>query len=72
MAESRAPRRPFWLIANQGNDRMRVFTLCCDDVGKVLPIFSFEEEAEMFLRLGKTEGGWRARETMIGELVSLL
>jgi hypothetical protein len=40
----------------------------------VLPVFSFEEEAQMFLRLGGYEGddGWRARESCAGELVSVL
>jgi hypothetical protein len=38
----------------------------------VLPVFSFEEEAELFLRLGAPGGGWLARETGAGELASLL
>jgi hypothetical protein len=43
----------------------------------LLPVFSFEEEAEMFLLLGGYEGddgddGWRARESCAGELVSVL
>ncbi len=40
---------------------------------RVLPVFSFEEEAEMFLHLGGYDGGsWRARESYTGELVSVL
>lgn len=44
---------------------------------ETLPIFSFEEEAEAFLRLGTPEPGtsgadWRARKTTAGELTSLL
>jgi len=39
----------------------------------MLPVFSFEEEAEMFLRLGLLEKeGWRVRETTCGELTSVL
>jgi hypothetical protein len=39
----------------------------------MLPVFSFEEEAEMFLRLGNYDGGsWRARESSAGELISVL
>lgn len=72
MARSRAPRRPLWLITNHENGRMGVFTLGSDDDEETLPIFSFEEEAEMFLRLGETGTGWRARETAAGELISLL
>ena len=38
-----------------------------------MPVFSFEEEAEMFLRLGLPEGeGWRVRESTCGELTSVL
>jgi hypothetical protein len=41
---------------------------------RVLPVFSFEQEVEMFLRLGGyyDGGGWRARESSAGELVSVL
>jgi hypothetical protein len=72
MAKSRAPRRPLWLIANRENGQMGVFTLGSDDDKETLPVFSFEEEAETFLRLGETGTGWRARETTAGELISLL
>jgi hypothetical protein len=38
-----------------------------------LPVFSFEEEARMFLHLGGyEESGWRARESCTAELVSVL
>ena len=40
--------------------------------GEVLPVFSFEEEAEMFLRLGVPEKGWWIRESTCGELASVL
>jgi hypothetical protein len=40
---------------------------------RVLPVFSFEEEAEMFLHLGGYGySGWRTRESSPGELVSVL
>ena len=44
---------------------------------RVLPVFGFEEEAELFLALGAAEGTksgdrWIARETAAGELASLL
>ena len=70
--KSRAPRRLLWLIANHENGRIDVFTLRPDDDREVLPVFSFKEEAETFLRLGETETAWRARETTAGELISLL
>jgi hypothetical protein len=71
MASSRTPRRPLWLIANHENGRMDVLILGSDDK-ETLPVFSFEEEAETFLRLGEMGTGWWARETTGGELFSLL
>jgi hypothetical protein len=41
--------------------------------GEALPVFSFEEEAEMFLRLGLPgKKGWQVREATCRELASLL
>lgn len=37
-----------------------------------LPVFSHEEEAELFLCLGEIGDGWRVRESSAGEIVSLL
>jgi hypothetical protein len=50
---------------------MEVFTLDTGDE-MVLPVFSFQEESELFLRLEATEANWWPRETPTGELVSLL
>ena len=41
------------------------------DGRSVLPVFSFEEEATLFLCLG-AHGGWQVRRAGPGELVSLL
>ncbi len=42
-------------------------------VERVLPVFSFEEEAKLFLRLGGYDRHWRARESSCAdELVSVL
>jgi hypothetical protein len=38
---------------------------------EALPIFSFEDEARMFLELGAS-GCWRVRETTAGEITSVL
>lgn len=43
------PRRLLWLIANHANGRLGVLTLGPGSESEVLPIFSFEEEAEAFL-----------------------
>ena len=63
-----------WLITKHVTSRMDVFTthLCGDR--KALAVFSFEEEAQMFLdlRLAASNDGWRVRQTSVGELVSVL
>ncbi len=60
--------RPLWLIAEQRCNGLEVFT-----IGRtVLPVFSFREEADMFLGLGHAGSGWQVRETTYGELVSVL
>jgi hypothetical protein len=71
VSKNKAARRLFWLIATRAHGRMEVLTL---DAGgeTVLPVFSFQEEGELFLRLGATEADWWLRETTTGELVSLL
>ncbi len=60
--------RPLWLIAKQPCNGLEVFTIGSN----VLPVFSFREEAEMFLGLGYAPDGWQLRETTCGELVSVL
>ena len=60
--------RPFWVIAKQRCNGLEVFSIGTD----VLPMFSFREEAQMFLGLGRVAEGWQARETTCGELVSVL
>jgi hypothetical protein len=61
-----------WMVARAGEGRLE--PLCVRaGTSKVLLVFSFEEEAEMFLHLGGyEESGWRARESCAGELVSVL
>jgi len=64
--------RTRWLIAREGNGPLDPL---CVQVGwaRVLPVFSFEEEAEMFLHLGDYDDGvWWTRESCAGELVSVL
>ena len=63
---------PYWLIAKSENSRIEVLIL--DRHGEeMLPVFSHEEEAEMFLRLLRGVGeDWRVRESRTGELVSVL
>jgi hypothetical protein len=74
MLRAKIAGRPQWLITKLTPSRMDIFaTHLCGD-GKALPVFSFEEEAEMFLdlRLAASKDGWRVRQTSVGELVSIL
>ena len=65
------PTRTWWLIAKDVEAGTEPFAI--ERVGgRVLPVFSFEVEAVMFLRLGALGDGWRVRETADGDLVSVL
>ena len=75
-SETRSPSQPIlttrWMVARDREGRLE--PLCVRaGTSKVLAVFSFEEEAHMFLHLGGYESsGWRARESCAGELVSVL
>jgi hypothetical protein len=71
MPKNRVARRSFWLIATRAHGRIEVLTIDAGDEA-ALPIFSFQEEGELFLGLRVTEADWYLRETTTGELVSLL
>lgn len=59
----------YWLIVARESFRMRV---CTVGGGDAMPVFSREAAADSYLRAAGLEGGWRARETSLGELASLL
>ena len=69
-------RRPrWWLIAKTEKGRVEFLTTMAqnEDGGETLPVFGYEEEAEMFLHLGGYgDDGWSARESSSGEIVSVL
>ena len=72
MPNGRATR---WLIADLTDGNMDVFTI--DDGGeRVLPVFSFLDEAQMYVRLQLGSPlkalGWRPRASSAGEIVSVL
>ena len=71
------PRQPpdpvsYWLIAEKRNNRIEVLTIRTDDEQETLPVFSSEEETELFLGFRGVTGGWRARESSVGELIWVL
>jgi hypothetical protein len=73
MLDARAGR-PLWLNTKYDHSKMNALTLYLDGEGEALAVFGFEEEAEMFLQFRHValEGGWRVRQTSVGELVSVL
>jgi hypothetical protein len=68
----RAGTQRYWVIAKDGFGQPDLLTVDLDGTGQALPVFSFEEEAEMFLWLQTTEDGREVRETTPGQLVSIL
>jgi len=71
----RAGTQRYWVIAKDAEDgfgKPDLLTVDLDGAGEALPVFSFEEEAEMFLWLQTTEDGREVRETTPGQLVSIL
>lgn len=61
----------YWLISG-GAGLSDVLTLDLDGIGRTLPVFSFKEEAELFLSFGGLGEGWLAGENGAGDLVALL
>jgi hypothetical protein len=75
----RAGTQRYWVIAKDAKDgfgrpvgQPDLLTVDLGGTGQALPVFSFEEEAEMFLWLQRTEDGREVRETTPGQLVSIL
>ena len=68
----RSYSRRFWLVARYRTGGMEVLRITLTSGEEALPVFSFEDEAKMFLKLGTSCGGWRVRVTTVGELVSVL
>ncbi|HKH12142.1 MAG TPA: hypothetical protein VKA73_13465 [Rubrobacter sp.] len=60
----------YWLICD-GAEPSRAFVLDLAGVGRSLPVFSFREEAELFLALGGLGGGWAVREGGTGDFLPL-
>lgn len=60
--------RAYWLISGGPAGAL---TLDLDDLGRTLPVFSFREEAELFLTLGGLGDGWWTGESGTGDLLSL-
>ena len=54
---------PYWLLVRDTEDGSEVFTTkLSNGGGRMLSVFSFEEEAEMFLCFRGTQDDWQTRE----------
>lgn len=61
----------WWLISRYDGSRTDALTV--DSGGEeALAVFSFDEEAELFLRLGALGDGWRIEPVAAGDLFSQL
>jgi hypothetical protein len=69
---ARPPGPAYWLITRNENCRIEMLTIRLPEGKEALPVFSFEEEAQMYLGFEASGEGWRIRETRAGELVSVL
>ncbi len=65
-------RSSYWLLAKNGRNCVEVLTTGLPGGQRALPVFSFREEAEMFLCLRNSREEWKVRETSAGELLSML
>jgi hypothetical protein len=74
MRASKEAGRTHWLIAKHGVSGMDVLTIHLGDGAEVLAVFTFEEQARVFLdsRIGASGEGWETRQTWPGELASVL
>lgn len=68
----RSPGAAWWIIWRYEGGRTEVLTVPSGVQEVLLPVFSFEEEAELFVWFAEPGGGWRVRESRCGELASVL
>jgi hypothetical protein len=69
-------RRPLWVITSNQDYRTELLTIDAGVEGRFLAVFSFEEEAEVFLGLlvdgDEEKMEWQSKQAEAGELVSML
>lgn len=62
---------PYWLIVRRGMGEIEALTVNPGGEEATLPIFSFEEEAAMYLQLANLGREWQIRQTKSEEFVSM-
>jgi hypothetical protein len=69
---SRVPTHSaWWLLARHSDSQTEVLTLACGGY-EMLPVFSFREEAEMYLLIEMLDDAWQIMETSVGEFAAVL
>lgn len=71
MMDGQRPKR-YWIIVKYGSSPIEALVTNLTAREKALAVFSFEEEARMFLQYRALKGRWKVRETTAGELISIL
>ena len=71
-AQAQAPCSRYWLILDRESDVAAVLTIALPDGEGVLPIFSSEEEAGPFIRLGPSGREWQAEEAAPEDVLCVL
>lgn len=75
---AKSRRRWFWIVTRTVRGRLQIMPTRLPGHRRAFAVFSFEEEARMFLRLSgvdpgrEAEGGWRIQKTDSGTLASAL
>lgn len=64
--------KPYWMIVKYETSQLDVLTTNLVGIEEALPVFSFEEEARVFLEHRGLRNPWRVRKTTAGELISVL
>ena len=72
MADKNEPSaHHYWIVVERSASAPKILGMGLAK-REYLPVFSFGEEAEMFLKLSGLEDGWEARKTRSGEVLSML
>ena len=64
-------RTSYWLLVRDAENGMETLSTGLSNRGRMLPVFSFKEEAEMYLCMRGSRDEWRIREVAASELRSL-
>jgi hypothetical protein len=64
--------RTYWIVTRRETGRTAPLIVTLPEGGEALPVFSFEEEAEMFLWFVENGDEWQAFEVSGGEVLSFL